>query len=209
MRNRDRIRRASRRLRRLLLIVACTIPAINAMVWVYINHFPQTIYSHMLPFFVSIPLPASARLMGFLVTMMPAAVAISGAYYLMRLFHLYEQGQIFRPSNVQCFKKLSRVLIWWFAVGIIHRSLLSVALTLHNPPGYRIARPDRPAVGRHPGGHRLGHGRRTQTTGGSGLHSLETLCPFESTWTSCWRGVKSNPMNWRPKSALPRRTSRS
>jgi uncharacterized membrane-anchored protein len=76
--------------------------------------------------------------MGFLVTMMPAAVAISGAYYLMRLFHLYEQGQIFRPSNVQCFKKLSRVLIWWFAVGIIHRSLLSVALTLHNPPGQRI-----------------------------------------------------------------------
>ena len=138
MQNMDRIRRASRRLRRLLLIVACTIPVINAMVWVYINHFPQIIYSHMLPFFVSIPLPASARFMGFLVTMMPAAVAISGAYYLMRLFRLYEQGQIFRPPNVLCFKKLSRVLIWWFAVGILHKSLLSVALTLHNPPGQRI-----------------------------------------------------------------------
>ena len=138
MQNQERIRRASHRLRRLLLIVACAIPAVNALVWIYINHLPKIIYSHMLPYFVQIPLPASARIMGFMVTMLPTAVGISGAYYLMRLFHLYEQGQIFRLPNVQCFKKLSRVLIWWFAVGIIHRSILSVALTLHNPPGQRI-----------------------------------------------------------------------
>jgi hypothetical protein len=138
MQNQERIQRASHRLRRLLLMVACAMPVINAAVWAYINHFPEIIHREILPYFVKIPLPASARCMGFLVTMMPTAVAMFGAYYLMRLFHLYEQGAIFRPSNVQCFKKLSRVLIWWFAVGIVHRSLLSVALTLHNPPGQRI-----------------------------------------------------------------------
>lgn len=138
MQNREHIRRTSHRLRRLLLAVTCAMPVVNAVTWIYINDVPEIMHRNMLPYFAVIPLPASARLMGFLVTMMPTVVAMSGAYYLMRLFHLYEQGKIFRPSNVQCFKKLSRVLIGWFAVGIIHRSLLSVALTLHNPPGHRI-----------------------------------------------------------------------
>ena len=111
MQNRERIRQASHRLRRLLLIVACAMPVINALAWISINHFPEIIHSEMVPYFVKIPLPASARFMGFLVTMMPTAVAMSGACYLMRLFHLYEQGHIFRLSNVQCFKKLSRVLM--------------------------------------------------------------------------------------------------
>jgi hypothetical protein len=138
MQNRERIRWTSHRLRRILLVLALAMPVVNAVAWIYINDIPEIMHRNMLPYFAIVPLPASARLMGFLVTMLPTAVAMSGAYYLMQLFHLYEQGQIFRPSNVQCFKRLSRVLIWWFAAGIIHRSLLSVALTLHHPPGHRI-----------------------------------------------------------------------
>ena len=80
----------------------------------------------------------SGRLMGLVITMLPTGVAMWGAFHLMRLFRYYEQGLIFKLVNVQCFKKLSRVLIWWFAAGIVHRSLLGVALTLHNPPGQRV-----------------------------------------------------------------------
>ena len=138
MPNKERIQRASRRLRRLLWVAACLMPVINALVWFFINSFPQMMYSRMLPYFVSLPLPASARIMGFFVTMLPTGVAMAGAYYLMRLFRLYEQGHIFREANVHCFKCLSRVLIWWFVVGIVHKSLLSIALTLHYPPGQRM-----------------------------------------------------------------------
>ena len=138
MQNRERIRRAGRRLRCFLLAITCTLPVINALVWLFINRFPEIIFRKMLPYFVTMPLPASARIMGFVVTMMPTGVAMFGAYYLIQLFRLYEQGQIFRDSNVRCFKNLSRVLIWWFAVGIVHKSLLSIALTLHNPPGQRM-----------------------------------------------------------------------
>ena len=138
MQNKERIQRASRRLRGLLVTVVCLLPATNALVWLFVNSFPEMMYRKMLPYFVSMPLPVSARLMGFAVTMLPTGVAMIGACYLMRLFRLYEQGQIFRDSNVRCFKKLSRVLIWWFAVGIVHKSLLSVALTLHHPPGQRM-----------------------------------------------------------------------
>jgi hypothetical protein len=138
MQNKERIQRASRRLRGLLLTIVYSLPAINALVWLFINRFPEMMYRKMLPYFVSMPLPVSARLMGFAVTMLPTGVAMIGGYHLVRLFRLYEQGQIFRDSNVRCFKKLSRVLIWWFAAGIVHNSLLSVVLTLHTPPGQRM-----------------------------------------------------------------------
>lgn len=138
MRNRERIQRASRGLRYLMLTIACLMPVINAFVWLFMNRFPEIIYRKILPYFVSVPLPISARLMGFMVVMIPTGVAMFGAYYLMRLFHLYEQGDIFKLANVRCFKNLSRVLICWFIAGIVHRSLLSVALTVHNPPGQRM-----------------------------------------------------------------------
>ena len=69
--------------------------------------------------------------------MIPTGVAMAGVYHLIRLFGLYERGDIFKLSNVHCYKKLSRVLIGWFLASILSSSLLSVVLTLHHPPGQR------------------------------------------------------------------------
>ena len=138
MHNKERIQRASRRLRYLLMVVFGAMPVINAFVWIFMNSFPEIMTSKMLPYFVHLPLPASARLMGFMVFMLPTGVAMTGAYHLMRLFELYERGEIFKLSNVHCYKKLSRVVIWWFVAGILCQSLLSVVLTLHHPPGQRM-----------------------------------------------------------------------
>ncbi|XPS84934.1 conserved uncharacterized protein, DUF2975 [Desulfosarcina variabilis str. Montpellier] len=138
MQNRERIQRASRRLRMILNSVFWAMPVVNALVWIFMNHFPDYLTSEMLPYCARIPLPASARLMGFAAVMIPTGVAMTGAFYLMRLFKLYEQGEIFKLNNVHCYKKLSRVLIWWFIAGILCRSLLTTALTLHHPPGQRM-----------------------------------------------------------------------
>jgi hypothetical protein len=138
MHNKKRIQRASRRLRYLLMVVFWAMPVINAFVWIFMNRFPEMMTSNMLPYFVSLPLPVTARMMGFVVVMIPTGVAMTGTYYLMRLFELYERGEIFKLSNVRHYKKLSRVLIWWFVASILCRSLLSVALTLHHPPGQRV-----------------------------------------------------------------------
>lgn len=137
MQNKAKIQRASRYLRYLLVAAACLIPVVNGLVWALINQMPELIQDRVISYFVTLPLPVSARIMGFAVTMMPAGVAMIGAWHLMQLFRLYELGEIFRTANVRCFKNLSRVLIGWFVVGIVHRSLLSVVLTLHNPPGQR------------------------------------------------------------------------
>lgn len=138
MENKERIQKASRRLRYLVFSINCALPVINALVWLFINRLPEAMYRNILPYFVSLPLPWSARLLGFFVVMIPTCVAMLGGYYLMQLFRLYEQGLIFKPTHVLYFKKLSRVLIWWFVASIVYRSLLSVALTLHNPPGHRM-----------------------------------------------------------------------
>ncbi|MBU0908025.1 MAG: hypothetical protein KJ717_00560, partial [Proteobacteria bacterium] len=117
MQNRDRIQSASRKLRFLLLAILWMMPVINALVWLFMNRLPELMYRKMLPYFVVMPLPFSARMMGFVVVMIPTGVAMFGVYHLMRLFQLYEQGQIFRLANVRCFRSLSRVLLWWFAAG--------------------------------------------------------------------------------------------
>jgi Protein of unknown function (DUF2975) len=138
MHNKERIQLASQRLRYVVRIVFWTMPVINAFVWIFMNRLPELMTSSMLPYFVTLPLPISDRLMGFAVVMIPTGVAMTGAYHLMHLFGLYERGEIFSPNNVQSYKQLSRMLIWWFAAGVLCRSLLSVVLTLHHPPGHRI-----------------------------------------------------------------------
>lgn len=138
MQNKKRIQRTSRFLRYLLLVTACLMPAVNGLVWLMVNRLPELVQDRVFPYFVTLPLPVSARIMGFAVTMMPTGVAMLGAWHLMQLFRLYEQGDIFRTANVRRFKSLSRVLMGWFAVGIVHRSLLSMVLTLHHPPGQRF-----------------------------------------------------------------------
>jgi hypothetical protein len=120
MSNLRRIQHASRWLRRVLLIIIFAIPIINVLVWLFINELPQMIYKRILPYFVTLPLPFSTRLLGFGVSLMPVIMGMILTYYLMQLFRLYEQGRIFRAPNVRCFKSIAWVLLGWFIIDILH-----------------------------------------------------------------------------------------
>lgn len=132
------IGRASRRLEIVFRIVFFLIPVINVLVWLFINVMPDEMQKNILPHYARLPLPAQARLMGFFASMIPAAIAMWGTWTLVRLFRLYETGQIFREANVRCFRDMSRVLMTWCVVRFISEPLMSVALTLHYPPGHRL-----------------------------------------------------------------------
>lgn len=142
MKNAARIQLASRRLRYILTGVTILIPISMALIWVLFNDFPAEARGRMIPYDIYgallQPLPLSTRLLAFVVSMIPAGVMIWGLFILMRLFRLYEQGEIFRMSNVRCFRQLSRVLIWFFFAGIATQPLLSLALTIQNPAGQRM-----------------------------------------------------------------------
>lgn len=132
------IKRASRRLEAVFKIVLILIPVINALVWLFINRLPDEAQNNILPHYVRLPLPAQARLLGFMVSMLPSGVAMYGSWAMVRLFRLYEAGQIFREANVRCFRDISRTLMIWCVVRFISDPLMSIALTLHHPPGQRM-----------------------------------------------------------------------
>jgi len=136
--NTHRIRRTSRffiYLFRSLMVLA---PLVLLAVWIFMNDFLPMMQHEMLPEFVRLPLPMSARVLGFCVTLIPLSLFLYANSILIRLFRLYEAGQIFSADNVSCFRRLSRVLMAWCLVGILSDPLFSVALTLHHPPGERI-----------------------------------------------------------------------
>jgi hypothetical protein len=139
MENALHIRRASRRLRIGFTVILILIPIICALVWFFINDMSVDMQEAMkLPRYVRFPLPVWARVAGFVVSTLPAFVAMYGIAVLIRLFRLYEMGQIFRPANVRCFRSLSRVLAGWCAANIAAGPLMSLGLTLHHPPGQRM-----------------------------------------------------------------------
>ena len=75
------------------------------------------------------------RILAFCVSMIKGAVVMFGIRVLVDLFRLYENGLFFRAENVACFKKISRILIWWVIAGIIVTPLTTIILTMNNPPG--------------------------------------------------------------------------
>jgi len=136
--SRVRLQSVSRRFRILFQALLFLVPIGNAVFWMAVNHLPDVARRECLPYVDVFPLPWSALLMGFLTSMLPVGVGLYGVYCLSRLFRLYEHGQVFLAENVYWYKRLSRVLLWSCLAGILCRCLLSVVLTLHNPPGQRM-----------------------------------------------------------------------
>lgn len=135
----NRIQQASRKLCKVLWVLFFIIPVSTALVWIFFNQMPDPMHKMILPYFATLPLPlpSVSRLLGFLVMMIPGGIVMYGMYKLICLFKLYEQGWIFQLANVRCFRNLSRTLIVWFIAQIISKPMMSVALTLHLPPGKR------------------------------------------------------------------------
>jgi len=138
MGNSSNIGRASHRLRLVFTAVFLLIPIINALVWIFINEMPDEMQKNVLPHYARLPLPVQARLLGFIIVMIPSCIAMYGNWVLIRLFRLYEVGEIFSESTVRCFRDISRMLMVWCAAVFVTSPLLSVALTLHHPPGQRL-----------------------------------------------------------------------
>ncbi|MBG0776587.1 MAG: DUF2975 domain-containing protein [Desulfovibrionaceae bacterium] len=136
--NLERIRNASRRLNRVFLTTFWAAPALVALFWICMDLLPPAELARMLPTGVRLPLPVSARIMGFVVSMIPVGVTMYGLRTLAALFALYARGEIFGAGCVHRYRLLARTLLWWFAASLVSGSLMSLALTLHNPPGRRM-----------------------------------------------------------------------
>lgn len=84
------------------------------------------------------PVTAATLLIGFAVTMLPASLLMYGFSQLRKLFRLYSLGNIFTTANCICLRNLSIALLAWTPVRMLFDALISVALTISNPPGQRF-----------------------------------------------------------------------
>jgi hypothetical protein len=141
MEDTTRITRVSRKLRLTCTCLIIVLPIMYALFWVFFNQiyfYPGTHQQISLPARVNHDLSGLTRFLAFLADLIPLAATLYGLRKLRELFLLYENGRIFTQDNVRCIRSLGRTLIAWVGCNFVRWSLLSVILTLENPPGQRV-----------------------------------------------------------------------
>lgn len=132
-----RIKKASHSLYLLCSGLLAIIPLAVAFYWLNFNSIDRSL-PRVLEDLTIPPLTAATLLIAFAVTMLPASLLMYGALQLRRLFRLYSTGKIFTTANCVCLRNLSIVLLAWMPVRILFDALISVTLTINNPPGQRF-----------------------------------------------------------------------
>jgi hypothetical protein len=107
------------------------------MYWLLFNYLPVGFITE-LPVVVNQSLPLKTLLLAFLVSLIPASVAIYGVINLKILFGLYEKAIVFSERNVKCFRRLGYALISWVIANLIFVVLISIVLTFNNSSGDRM-----------------------------------------------------------------------
>ncbi|AFM24101.1 DUF2975 domain-containing protein [Desulfomonile tiedjei] len=138
MENTQRIAVISRKLRLACSGLILCLPFVVAAFWVFFNQVYSSLRMVPLPVRVDHDLSGLTRLLAFSADLIPLAATIYGLLRLRDLFGLYENGLIFTERNVHCFRSLGRTLLVWVGCDIVRYSILSVVLTLENPPGQRL-----------------------------------------------------------------------
>lgn len=86
----------------------------------------------------SFPLPWETRLLGLAVSMIPTGIGMLSLWWLIRLFSCFAGGQIFTKSTVKYISRLGWTMVAGFVASPVYEALLTMVLTMHNPPGERL-----------------------------------------------------------------------
>jgi hypothetical protein len=80
------------------------------------------------------------KLLGFFVSAILLGIALFILYFLIKLFRLYEKGEIFSFNNVRYIRNIGYVLlIGQLIASPLNQFLMGLVLTWRNPHGHRFA----------------------------------------------------------------------
>ena len=139
-----KIKKVSSIFRGLFLVLLIVVPLVHILSW--LNAPVPFDLSKSLGFFISVvpqgvkvlhTLSLSTKMVGFLIGAIPVVLIEFILYFLIKLFKLYAQAEIFSIQNVNYIKKIGNTLLITQIVAIICNGALSVVLTLNNPHGFR------------------------------------------------------------------------
>jgi len=86
----------------------------------------------------SFPLPWSTRLLGLAVSLISVGFGMLSLWWLIRLFSCFASGEFFTENTVKYIHRLGWTMVAGVVAAPIHEALLTLVLTIHNPPGQRM-----------------------------------------------------------------------
>ena len=141
-----RIKKVSRIFRLLFQVLFVAIPLLHILAW--INAPVPIDVSGKFGFFINVipkgteilhPLSIQTRIYSALVSAVPMLIVELIIYFLIRLFKLYQQAQIFSLENVKYIKKTGYALLILQIIRPICDGFLTALLTWGNGHGHRYA----------------------------------------------------------------------
>ncbi len=97
------------------------------------NFLPIGLFDHIVT-----PLSPSTKAWGFAISFIPMIIGMLISWLFIRLFQGYEQNDIFSLKSIRILKRIALVMILGVILDPIYQALISFAMTMHNPPGFRL-----------------------------------------------------------------------
>lgn len=79
------------------------------------------------------------RILGFLVDAIPTLINMFILYTFIKLFKLYEKGEIFSIQHVKYFRNIGFALLIGQLIEPFYQFVMGIILTMNNPPHHRFA----------------------------------------------------------------------
>lgn len=142
--NLNKIQRVSYWSRRFFQFLLLAIPCWSLIFWLNVQYF-YTNHPQATTLFISKtltilhPFTAFEIWWGLLISFLfSTGFTMLILYFLIGLFKLYEQGEIFTLQSVQYLKKIGYAILASQIAGLFYDAALSLALTFNNPAGQRV-----------------------------------------------------------------------
>ena len=140
----QKIHKLSLILRVFFQITFIAMPIMLIIFWLFAPFFYQNFHAfsgYYIPSGIEIlhPLTWLNCLLGFMIDLLPTAVSMTIVYFLIKLFKLYECGEIFTKQNAKYIGNIAWTMLIGQVVGFIYEGLLSFAMTFNNPSGHRLS----------------------------------------------------------------------
>lgn len=129
-----KIRRTSSMMRALANILMVFIPLGCVAYWASFNSVGWPM-PNALAGLIQKPCDSRMLFTGFIVSCLPCGLLLYAVYQLRQLFGLYRDGQVFTSKNCKYLRHLGYAMLAWLPIGLLFDTMLSVAVTLQNPPG--------------------------------------------------------------------------
>ena len=85
-------------------------------------------------------LSMNERMLALAAEVVPLSITLFIFYCLIKLFGLYEAGEIFTIKHVRYIRNIGYALFAGQLVSLVHEGVLGIILTLNNPHGHRLIR---------------------------------------------------------------------